>query len=950
MFNKTYHENTNIQSVNTEKDRAYYMPYPSEEEALKAPVTSSSCYMLSGEWDFAFFDGLYDLPASFYEKNDFFTDKIIVPSVWQNFGYDTHQYTNIAYPFPIDIPYMPANNPCGVYRRTFDYKKKDGCLEYINFEGVDSCFYFWINGSFVGYGQISHSTNEFEISKFLIDGENNICVLVLKWCDGSYLEDQDKFRMSGIFRDVYILQRPKKHIKDFFVKTKIKKDIAVISVNIERGEYKTVVGKLYSYSGEIISEKNFTQREISFEVKEPKLWNAEKPVLYTLILKTENEVILQKIGIREIKVKNGVVYINNVAVKFKGVNRHDSDPVSGYTISREQAKKDLFLMKAHNINAIRTSHYPNAPWFCNLCLEYGFYLIAEADLESHGTLLIKNRKSDSENYSFVGHNKKFEKAILRRNQKNVFRDKNCAAIVFWSMGNEAGYGPNFEKTARWIKEYDDTRLLHYEGSTIDVEGYENDVSDLDVYSRMYFSTSQIKDYFKNKANKKPLILCEYIHAMGNGPGDAEDYFELIDKYPGFCGGFVWEWCDHAIYSGKDQNGKPKYLYGGDFGEILHDGNFCMDGLVYPDRTPHTGLLEYKNVIRPLRAKWQDEKKDAISFINKLDFTDAGEIIEIKYEITSDGEVIKNGVFPEFLVMPHKKVILPLNEKLSLNGKCFINLFYIQKEDTSFCKKGDILGFDQLLICNKGETPQETASLDNLLVLSNEKYLLIKGINFKYSFNKILGTFDKIEYDDEVVINSPIEINIFRAPCDNDRYIKAAWHKCGYDRITSRVYSFSYVEIQDRVEIKTHFGIGAAPVQKILDVTAKITVFSNGLIQFDYSFIRDTEMVFLPRLGFRMFLDKSFENVEYKGYGPNESYIDKRRSSYWGKFYNTVDGLFEDYIRPQENGSHYGCQSLVLSNDECKLKIDGEEFSFNASHYSQEELTKKSHNFELERSP
>ncbi|MCC8170126.1 MAG: beta-galactosidase, partial [Oscillospiraceae bacterium] len=528
---KNYHENPKILHVGTEDSRAYYIPFSDRMRALSNVREQSDRFIsLNGEWNFEYYNSVYD-----FDGFENLTNKIPVPSCWQNHGYDTHMYTNVRYPFPYEPPYVPNFTPCGAYSREFTVDVKGRF--YLNFEGVDSSFYLWINDSFVGYSQVSHSTSEFDITDYVNRENNRICVLVLKWCDGSYLEDQDKFRMSGIFRDVYLLKRSENHIKDFFIKTGTD---GTVSVEADR-EAKYTLLDLNGY--EIGSAEG---ESACLKIENPILWTSETPLLYTLIIEAAGEVIVQKIGLREISISGGVIYLNGKKLRIKGVNRHDSDPVKGYTISREQALTDLRLMKEHNINAVRTSHYPNSPWFTELCDELGFYVVDEADVEIHGTSAIYGGSQEN-TFGLLAQDERFYDAILDRVQRCVIRDKNRTSVIFWSLGNEGGYGEGFENAGRWVKEYDDMRLLHYESSVWETGGHKNDTSMLDVMSNMYATPERIRDYFENKEDSKPFIQCEYIHAMGNGPGGIDEYIELMDKYDGFVGGFVWEWCDHAVY-------------------------------------------------------------------------------------------------------------------------------------------------------------------------------------------------------------------------------------------------------------------------------------------------------------------------------------------------------------------------------------------------------------------
>lgn len=972
MLVKNYFEDLNTLHSGTMDNRAYYIPYPSQKEAVSGNrLLSKRLQLLNGQWDFKYYNSIYDVSEEFFTPG-FDTsafDRIPVPSVWQNHGYDRHQYTNVKYAIPFDPPYVPAENPCGAYVTRFDVGAgSESMRKYINFEGVDSCFYIWINGKFAGYSQVSHSTSEFDITGHVHQGTNTLAVLVLKWCDGTYLEDQDKFRMSGIFRDVYILYRPQQHIRDFFVKTSLTEEYkkAQISVELDFLRDSKEVGYTLLEPGlhlELVKGKvNGGNIEISLD--NPLLWSAETPVLYTLVLNSGDEVIAVGIGIREIKIVDRVVYLNGTKIKFKGVNRHDSNPFTGYTVTLEDMLLDLSLMKQHNINAIRTSHYPNAPLFTELCDRYGFYVIGEADIEAHGTSSLYNAGQDAENFPLLAQDPAFEKSILDRVQRSVVRDKNHPCIVIWSLGNESAYGRNFENALKWIKSYDTTRLTHYESALYTPKDYKCDFSNLDLYSRMYASCEDIVNYFERDSGDKPFIQCEYIHAMGNGPGDIEDYHHLIQKYDGFCGGFVWEWCDHAIYMGKTIQGKKKFYYGGDFGEYPHDGNFCMDGLVYPDRRVHTGLLEYKNVIRPLRLTEHNSKEGKYTFRNMLDFTNIKDLLYITYQVTKNGEVTAEGIIDDNSILdikPHEEKVINLIPDKVMEGDSYIKLDYIQKIDTVFTKKGHVLGFDQVkpaidrvgLREDKihgilGETREVKGGIS---VDESDRHLVIKGGNFTYTYNKLTGIFDEMIFDNNVVLEKPMNYNIWRAPTDNDRNIRSKWEEAGYDMAVSRAYETRISKEEGNIRIITELSMNAVYRQRIVNISSEWNVADNGEISVDIQVEKDMEMPFLPRFGVRLFLPEEFGSVEYFGYGPYESYMDKRRSSYIGKFTANVDELHEDYIKPQENGSHWGCHYVKLASPlgAGLLVINDGTFSFNASHYTQEELTVKKHNFELEKS-
>lgn len=956
-----YYEDPHTLHVGTVDNRSYYVPFRTAEEALIGDREMSDRFLLlDGLWGFRYFDSVYDLPDDFW--NEYIAnDQIPVPSVWQNHGYDRHQYTNVRYPFPYDPPYVPAQNPCGVYQRSFEISEKGTDRYYLGFEGVDSCFYVWVNGQFAGYSQVSHSTSEFDITDALVEGDNDLTVLVLKWCDGSYLEDQDKLRMSGIFRDVYLMIRPQNHIRDFFAHVDLTNEYrdGQLSVDLDFvGASVPVQAVLLDPQGIILEEKPVQGGNVRFEVGNVVSWNAENPNQYTLLLQCEAEVIAQKIGFRKVEVKDGVVLVNGQNIKLRGVNRHDSDPFTGYTISMEQAVEDLILMKEHNINAIRTSHYPNAPWFPQLCSEYGFYMISESDLESHGTVpLIGGNWVD--NYCMLARDPMFEEANLDRQKRNVIRDKNNAAIIIWSLGNEAGYGENFEKSGRWVKSYDPSRLLHYERSAENSSGHTNDVSMLDLYSRMYAPTEQIEEYFAGadqgagsgfdaNGHVKPYVLCEYIHAMGNGPGDAEDYWQIIQKYDGFVGGFVWEWCDHGVYAGTTQTGQPKYLYGGDFGEFPHDGNFCMDGLVYPDRTPSLGLLEVKNVYRPVRAQLVDAAQGKVRFTNYYDFTNLKDVVAGYYEVERDGEVLQSGLLPEIAAEPHTTVEITLDYKMPRKGNCYLNIVYVQRGEKALTETGHELGRDQLTLRTaETELPEQKAGTFKLQ--ENEKELTILSDNLRYTFDKLTGEWKHLVYKNQDRIVRPMGFNIWRAPTDNDMYIRAKWEESGYDRVLPRVYSVKAKTRDGLCSVRCKMSLAPIYLQKVLELDVTYLIGADGSLDVTVKAKKEMLMPDLPRFGLRLFMPKEMNRAEYYGYGPYESYVDKHQASYRSRFETTAQENHEDYIKPQENGSHYDCLEAKVT-DEWGAGIHAvseKGFSFNISRYTQEELAAKKHNFELE---
>ena len=982
MIVPKHYENLNVLHENTMPYRAYYMPASKFMGALVHDRENSDrIQMLNGNWKFRFYESIYDLEEKFYEEDADLSGfgEIPVPGIWQNYGYDSHQYTNVRYPIPLDPPYVPQENPCGTYVCEFDYKKEEKAPKtYLNFEGVDSCFYVWMNGTYVGYSQVSHATSEFDVTDYIEEGKNVLAVLVLKWCDGTYLEDQDKFRMTGIFRDVYLLKRPESVLYDYFITTTVEKEDAKIEIwaNFLGGETTAEKIQIQITDNEknVVAEGTFepnpekaeyTHKAV-FKIKDAKLWNPEVPYLYQLVFSSENEVITERIGVREIEVKDGVIYVNKKQIKFKGVNRHDSDPVTGSVISIEQVKRDLSLMKQHNFNAVRSSHYPNAPYFYQLCDEYGFFVIAEADNESHGTQTQYLKDNSWENVveqwnKRIADNPEFIPATMDRTKLCVHREKNRPSIVIWSMGNECAYGCTFEESLKWTKRFDATRLTTYESAFYQSTDREYDYSNIDIIGRMYPAFSEIDEYME-KNPKKPLLLVEYCHAMGNGPGDLEDYFEAIQKYDKLCGGFVWEWCDHAIYKGRAENGKEIYFYGGDHGEEIHDGNFCMDGLVYPDRRPHTGLKEYKNVYRPARVESYQQETGETVISNQMNYVDLKDYIYITYGIEVDGKNIGGGIVPiEDSILPGQKGKIMIPEMIPEAGRCYLKINYHLKEANQLQPEGESLGFDEILIPTKDmrnqravelmELKTENPTKETVHVKETNRFLMIqKSDGYSYAFNKLTGLFEQIKIKEKELLVHPMEINIWRAPTDNDRKEKLKWMDAHYDQSYARAYETSYEIKEGRVIIHSTLSVSAPTVQRILNIKVDWMIDLDGSISVAMDVEKDMEFPMLPRFGIRLFLEKAFNQVEYYGIGPEESYVDKYRAGSHGRYRAEVREMHEDYLRPQENGSHTDCDYLcVNSSDYVFAAVSETPFAFNVSEYTQEELTKKAHSYEIESS-
>ena len=945
-----WYEDQHTLHVGTMNPRAYYLP---DDGSKNASVESLS----GNDWRFAYYPRVCMVPEEFsdenFEGNDY--ADIPVPSCIQMLGYDLQQYTNFRYPIPVDPPFVPDLNPCGAYLKEFTLSKED-CLgrNFLYFEGVDSCFFLWVNGEQVGYSQVSHSPSEFEITDYVHEGNNRMAVLVLKWCDGTYLEDQDKFRFSGIFRDVLLIKRPKGFLFDYSVTTPVDlatgtAEICVTPTVIEGNP--ELFARLFLADGTFVEEGRLSGENegYCFHISDPHLWNAEDPYLYTveIVADEESEVIKQKVGVRQIDIENGVFKINGSPVTFRGVNRHDSHPERGATVTREDALLDLTLMKKHNINAIRTSHYPNAPWFVEMCSELGFYMISEADLETHGIGDFRVPGVD-DNVGYLSQNPDWLDSYLDRQERNVLRDRNQAAPVMWSLGNESGYGPNLEEGGRLCHRLDPTRPVHYEGACRDTAGYHNDTSMLDVESRMYASPEWCRTYCEDRRFHKPLVLCEYSHCMGNGPGDVEDYWKEVLKYPNFAGGFLWEWCDHACIAGE-KDGKPIYHYGGDAGEEPNDGNFCMDGLVYPDRQPHMGLREIAACYRPIRASLSEN--DEIILYNTMDFTDAGNAIQVGWKLLDLDATVASGSLDLPPIPPHAEVHVQVPGLAKAKGdNHYLTLTYTTKEESALVPAGHCVGVDQLPL---GEETGSVLSQKAGAVELEETAVgfTVRAEDVEICFDRAYGGPVSVTKAGKEFFDAPLQYTVWRAPTDNDRNIRADWEDAGYDRTMVKCRMFDAEILSDgRVKIHSEADLTADYRMPLVHFKADWTVDCTGSLILELEAHKTDIFPKFPRFGIVLTLPGTLCDCDYTGYGPDESYIDKRHASVFGRYTSTVEGMHEDYIFPQENGSHWGCTQVALSGDDNRVEIaGGERFSMNVSPYTAEALTEADHNYELVRS-
>ena len=893
-----FYENPEKTSENRLSPRSYYIPKGKSEYML-----------LNGEWRFAFFKRDIDVPESIENW-----DNILVPSCWEALGYENPNYTNVNYPFPYDPPYVPDENPCGVYERDFDMDKLWGKVYYV-LEGVSSCAIVYVNGEYVGFTQGSRLQAEFDITPFVTIGKNTLRVKVLKWCAGSFLEDQDQFRFHGIFRDTYILQRPMDHVRDVHIVAKGEK----ITVETEKAVAATVLDS----NGKVVGEAVGKSAEI--EVENPILWNAEKPYLYTVRLLKDGEVIEIKTGFREIKISEKYeLLINGVPVKLRGVNHHDTHRTMGWYQTNEEIKADLLLMKELNINCIRTSHYPPTPYMMRLCDEMGFYVVLETDIEAHGTVYrngVECKYYDSENNDeWTCVNPLWKKEYVNRMERAVYRDRNCPSVIMWSLGNESGYGANQDAMIEFIRKERDGRLVHSEDASRQGHGHKTD-----VFSTMYMSIAEFEKRALNEDIKVPLFLCEYSHAMGNGPGDVCQYDELINKYDKMIGGCVWEWKDHTFIVDGVQK------YGGDFeGELTSDGTFCCDGMVFSDNSIKAGSLEVKAAYQPMKTELCG---NILTVRNRYSFTNLNEY-EFIYSIEVDGNTLKTDAI-KLDINPLSSVNITLQIP-ALSGKlgAFLNCL-LMKDGKVYAHTQHELAMEKVKV-KVSEVPAKFTE--------TEKEIIAEGENFKYVFSKFYGTFISLCVNGRENITEKIKLSAFRAGISNERMDIKYW-ECqneGQSENLNRPFSKVYeCDLKgNTITVKGALsGVARAPYFKY---TVTYTVNSDGVIEVSLDGNVREKCYWLQRLGFEFTLPAENKEFTYFGYGPYESYIDMHNGSDMGMYSSDADKEYVNYVYPQEHGNHYGVRMLEIGD----LRFESNNMEINVSNYTIDAIHNATHTDEL----
>ncbi len=898
------YESLSVYCENRLPPRAYYIP-------------ENSYTSLNGDWRFRYFKNEELIPTVI----DCW-DTIPVPSCWQLFGYENPNYTNILYPYPVDPPFVPDDNPVGVYEKDFLINSTEN-LTYIVLEGVSSCAYVVVNGKYVGFTRGSHLQAEFDLSPFVKKGENTLRIYVLKWCAESYLEDQDFFRYSGIFRDIYLLSRPKGHIKDFFVHTTENS----LTVDIDTPATLRVLDG-DKCIGEMSGENN-----ISFTFDSLTLWNAENPYLYTLEIECAGEIIRKKIGFRTVTITNDhVLCVNGKPIHVHGVNHHDTHPENGWCMTDEEIKKDLLLMKELNINAIRTSHYPPSPVLVELADEMGFYVMLETDIETHGFVsrLPKASGYDMENPDFLWpcRDPEWKEIYISRMERAIERDKNAPSIIIWSTGNEGGFGENQIAMIEFAHQRDPERYVHCEDACrrgIEFAPYS------DVYSRMYPSAADVEGYAKDENIKTPILLCEYAHAMGNSPGGLCDYEDFFDRYDNIAGGYIWEWTDHTVIVDGVQK------YGGDFeNELTHDYNFCCDGLTFSDRSFKAGSLEAKTAFQPMKTKLGG---NLLTVKNRYDFTDFKEHT-LLLTLQADGKTLRTKTL-SIPLAPAQSKDIPLDFTLpaASNLGVFLKIELIRPD-----------GKTVAMCQHEMDVPRiEKRPASPLATLTEDAYgIFASGENFSYRFSKRKGNFDSIMLGGVEQLKAPVSLTAFHAPTDNEgRIMFKLWSNFGGQRGAENL-NHPFTKVYDckiengRILVNASFG-GVSKIPAIRFDLA-VDIYADGRIDFCFDGKVRPDCVWLPRLGFEFFLPESMNEFSYFGYGPSETYRDSYLHEAADLYNSTAEKEYVPYVFPQEHGNHFGVRYLKVGSG--MVFTSENDFECNVTRYTAQTLEKAKHTDEI----
>ncbi|PSU30482.1 beta-galactosidase subunit alpha [Photobacterium lutimaris] len=943
--------------------RAYFFSYNSLASAQTFQRELSSHFMLlSGQWQFHYFNHPLRVPEEFYSRPMCDWDQITVPNMWQMEGHGDLQYTDEGFPFPIDVPFVPSDNPTGAYQRTFtlgaNWQDKQTIIK---FDGVETYFEVYVNGNYVGFSKGSRLTAEFDVSQYVQQGDNLLSVRVMQWADSTYIEDQDMWWTAGIFRDVYLVGKEQVHVQDFTVRTDFADDYqqATLSCTAEIENLSALQASGYALEyalydeGQIIDEgvcshltidaNSQAQTQFALELDNPTHWTAENPYLYQLVLTLKDnlgntlEIIPQRVGFRDIKVRDGLFYINNQYVMLHGVNRHDNDHLKGRAVGMDRIEKDLILMKQHNINSVRTAHYPNDPRFYELCDIYGLFVMAETDVETHGFANVGD-------LSRITNDAAWESVFVDRAVRHVHAQKNHPSIIMWSMGNESGYGCNIRSMTAATKAIDDTRLVHYEE--------DRDAEVVDVISTMY-SRAQLMNYFGEHPHEKPRIICEYAHAMGNGPGGLTEYQNVFYQHDHIQGHYVWEWCDHGILA-RDENGTEFYKYGGDYGDYPNNYNFCMDGLIYPDQTPGPGLKEYKQVIAPVKIRAVDELAGKFLIENKLWFSDLNDYT-ITADVRAEGETLRTVQFKvEDLAANSAREITIVIPKLD-QREVFIN-FTVRKDSRTLYSEAnhEIAVYQHQLKENTAsEAKFSTNNATPLVVEESRLNTLISGNNFALNFSKINGKLTSWVVNGEELIKSEPKLNFFKPMIDNHKQEhEGLWEPAHLQIMQEHFRTIDVVEQANGVEITTT-SIIAPPVFDFgmrceyryqINPEGQLNIELSGERYGDYPHV-------IPVIGLDLGINGDFDQVKYYGRGPEENYQDSQQANLIDVYQTSVADMFENYPFPQNNGNRQHIRWAALTNRHGAglLVKPQQEINFSAWFYTNQNLHQAQHTIELVKS-
>ena len=953
-------QNPEITQIGREPARVTLFPYATEAQAKKAQRAFSPYYKsLNGSWDFYYSDeGV--CPDGFeavgFGVEDW--DALDVPGNWQMSGYDIPQYTNVVYPIPLDPPFVPDDNPVGLYRRWFHLPStwKDGRV-YLNFDGVNGAFYVYVNGAKVGFSKVSHMPAEFEITNFVHEGENLVAVEVHKWSDATYLEDQDFWRLSGIFRDVYLLGVPQTHIRDLRADATLDESyedgLLTVCADVTSPEGAKLAFTLYDGEKAVHTGCADAEATVKYEVRVPavKKWTAETPNRYALAVNVLSggeviEAARVMIGFKKVEIRDRQLFVNGVSIKLKGVNRHDTHSQLGHVTPMESLLRDVQLMKQMNVNCVRTSHYPNDPRWLDLCDEYGLYVVDETDLECHGAQMGRWMTGDEGMVFDFSGSPEWKKAYVDRAERMVCRDRNHPSIIMWSLGNESFYGENHAAMYARIRELDPSRPIHYEG---DRENHQSS----DVVSVMYPAVEVVIREGESD-DPRPYFMCEYAHAMGLGPGSLEEYWQAIYKYPRLIGGCVWEWVDHGMEV-LTEDGDTYYAYGGDFGDTPNDGNFCVDALNYPDRTPHTGLWALKKALEPVKFELTEDGRLRVSNLyafTSLDHLNAAWRLMVDGVSVESGRLDISGLAP----MGEKTVALPC--EVPASGEAYLDVTVTEALDRKWVKAGHEVARTQMRLASEPEI--ETALISDMEALNvledeEESILSVEGADFDVWFDTRLGEMISWVVDGNELIERAPRANFFRAPTDNDKHVMEQWKKFGLDCLLPKLRDFKAETVRPGcVRVTATHVYSACNRLPLIETVAKWTIFGNGDVRLsvDYTPLRES-LPPLPRMGVQLHVPGAYDRVEWYGRGPIESYPDIRAAAYIGTYQMTVDDTHEPYVRPQENGAHADTRAFALTDALgfgllfISEKAAEEGFSFTVHNYTDQMLDEAKHQPELE---